>query len=140
MPSSSSNSTSRKSNPARMTQRFFCVNYAVISRRFRLDLVLISRRFRLDLVLISRRFRLDLVLISRRFRVFTSSYIPVPTPTPVYTPSPSTPHPHLSQAKQILFNSIDRFLNQNIVLAAQAISKYADSKIQSGDVILIYAW
>jgi translation initiation factor 2B subunit (eIF-2B alpha/beta/delta family) len=35
---------------------------------------------------------------------------------------------------------IDDFLRERIILAAQAISTEASSKISDGDVILVYSW
>ncbi|CAB1339761.1 unnamed protein product [Coregonus sp. 'balchen'] len=42
------------------------------------------------------------------------------------------------QAKTKLQNCIDRYIEEKIVLAARAISKYAIEKISDGDVILVY--
>lgn len=44
------------------------------------------------------------------------------------------------QAKQQLFDLIDDFMKERILLAAQAISTEASSKISNGDVILVYSW
>ena len=45
-----------------------------------------------------------------------------------------------SEAKQRLYDCINSFLKE-ILLAGEAISKsYASTKIQNGDVILVYAW
>ncbi|XP_042177289.1 translation initiation factor eIF-2B subunit delta-like [Oncorhynchus tshawytscha] len=42
------------------------------------------------------------------------------------------------EAKTKLQTCIDRYINENVVLAAKAISKYAIEKISDGDVILVY--
>ncbi|KAK6297832.1 hypothetical protein J4Q44_G00324150 [Coregonus suidteri] len=42
------------------------------------------------------------------------------------------------EAKTKLQNCIDRYIEEKIVLAARAISKYAIEKISDGDVILVY--
>ena len=45
------------------------------------------------------------------------------------------------QAKRNLIQSIDKFIQEKIVLAGVAISEtYARTKINDGDVILTYAW
>lgn len=45
------------------------------------------------------------------------------------------------QAKKNLVLSIDKFIQERIVLAGVAISEtYARTKINDGDVILTYAW
>jgi len=45
------------------------------------------------------------------------------------------------QAKRSLIQSIDKFIQEKIVLAGVAISEtYARTKINDGDVILTYAW
>ena len=45
------------------------------------------------------------------------------------------------QAKRNLIQSIDKFIQERIVLAGVAISEtYARTKINDGDVILTYAW
>ena len=45
------------------------------------------------------------------------------------------------QAKRNLTQSIDKFIQERIVLAGVAISEtYARTKINDGDVILTYAW
>ncbi|XP_060556077.1 translation initiation factor eIF-2B subunit delta-like [Ruditapes philippinarum] len=43
------------------------------------------------------------------------------------------------EAKQQLYDVIDDFLRERIILAAQAISTEASSKISDGDVILVYS-
>lgn len=44
------------------------------------------------------------------------------------------------QAKRKLQECIDSYVNEKIVLASEAISKYAIEKISDGDVILVYGW
>lgn len=44
-----------------------------------------------------------------------------------------------AEAKQKLYDLIDDFLKERILLAAQAISNEASSKISNGDVILVYS-
>ena len=44
------------------------------------------------------------------------------------------------QAKELLKEAIDDFCRERISLAATAISNEALSKIDDGDVILIYSW
>ncbi len=44
------------------------------------------------------------------------------------------------EAKQFLVSSIDKFVHENIILAAQQISITANAKIRDGDVILTYGW
>ena len=45
------------------------------------------------------------------------------------------------KAKSKLIKSIDKFIQERIVLAGVAISEtYARTKINDGDVILTYAW
>ena len=47
----------------------------------------------------------------------------------------------IRQAKNNLIQSIDKFIQERIVLAGVAISEtYARTKINDGDVILTYAW
>jgi len=43
------------------------------------------------------------------------------------------------EAKSSLCEEIDKFLNERIILAAQAIASFAGSKIHDGDVILVYS-
>ncbi|XP_078068726.1 translation initiation factor eIF2B subunit delta isoform X1 [Mustelus asterias] len=42
------------------------------------------------------------------------------------------------EAKEMLLNCIDKYVNEKIHLAAEAISKSASEKINDGDVILVY--
>uniref|UniRef100_A0A8C2B8Y0 Translation initiation factor eIF2B subunit delta n=1 Tax=Cyprinus carpio TaxID=7962 RepID=A0A8C2B8Y0_CYPCA len=42
------------------------------------------------------------------------------------------------EAKRILQECIDSYINEKIILASEAISKYAIEKISDGDVILVY--
>lgn len=44
------------------------------------------------------------------------------------------------QAKEKLQGTIDNYLREKIVLAAEAISKSAFEKINDNDVILVYGW
>lgn len=44
------------------------------------------------------------------------------------------------QAKEKLQSTIDNYLREKIVLAAEAISKSAFEKINDRDVILVYGW
>lgn len=44
------------------------------------------------------------------------------------------------QAKNRLQSCIDKYINEKIILASEAISKYAIEKISDGDVILVYGW
>uniref|UniRef100_G1QT18 Translation initiation factor eIF2B subunit delta n=1 Tax=Nomascus leucogenys TaxID=61853 RepID=G1QT18_NOMLE len=44
------------------------------------------------------------------------------------------------EAKSELRAAIDRYVQEKIVLAAQAISRFAYQKISNGDVILVYGW
>lgn len=44
------------------------------------------------------------------------------------------------QAKEKLQSTIDNYLREKIVLAAEAISKSAFEKINDHDVILVYGW
>ncbi len=44
------------------------------------------------------------------------------------------------QAKGKLQACIDSYMNEKIILASEAISKYAIEKISNGDVILVYGW
>ena len=44
------------------------------------------------------------------------------------------------QAKEKLQDTIDKYLREKIVLAAEAISRSAFEKINDNDVILVYGW
>ena len=44
------------------------------------------------------------------------------------------------QAKKLLFNEINSFVHEKILLAGKAISEFAQNKIKDGDVIMVYAW
>lgn len=44
------------------------------------------------------------------------------------------------QAKEKLQDTIDKYLREKIVLAAEAISRSAFEKINDHDVILVYGW
>jgi len=44
------------------------------------------------------------------------------------------------EAKSELRTAIDRYVQEKIMLAAQAISSFACKKINNGDVILVYGW
>lgn len=45
-----------------------------------------------------------------------------------------------SQAKEKLQDTIDKYLREKILLAAEAISRSAFEKINDNDVILVYGW
>ena len=40
----------------------------------------------------------------------------------------------------MLFNEINSFVHEKILLAGKAISEFAQNKIKDGDVIMVYAW
>lgn len=44
------------------------------------------------------------------------------------------------QAKEKLQDTIDKYLREKILLAAEAISRSAFEKINDNDVILVYGW
>lgn len=46
----------------------------------------------------------------------------------------------VSQAKEKLHDTIDKYLREKIILAAEAISRSAFEKINDNDVILVYGW
>lgn len=55
--------------------------------------------------------------------------------------SPAMTRPFFrQQAKGLLQETIDKYVREKIVLAAEAISKSAFEKINDGDVILVYGW
>ena len=50
-------------------------------------------------------------------------------------------YPPSTQAKRNIMNCIDKFIQEKVVLAGEAISNtYAKTKINDGDIILTYAW
>lgn len=44
------------------------------------------------------------------------------------------------QAKSTLLKCIEAYINEKIILAAEAIAKFSIEKISDGDVILVYGW